>query len=90
MTPQQQTLLNFIGDHIRSHGYSPTYSKMANHLGASSKSGAFAAVEHLIWQGKFRRGRTGRMGSLYLINPLENVSSDDLHAELARRGEQLG
>jgi SOS-response transcriptional repressor LexA len=87
MTPQEQQLLVFIGDHIRSHGYSPTYAKMAEHLGVKSKSGAFSFVENLIWQGKLRRGRTGRMGSLYLVNPLENVSSDALRFELARRGE---
>jgi hypothetical protein len=87
MTPNEQRVLAFISQYIRDHGRSPSYNEIGKAVGSKSRGQSHDCVKSLIRQGKLRRGQPGKMGNLFLINPLEQFSSDILRAELARRGE---
>jgi SOS-response transcriptional repressor LexA len=88
MTPKEKKLLDFIGQHIRENGYAPTYQQMADRIGVSSKSHAYRIVDALVFKGRLRRGAKSATRNLYIVNLLENFSSNDLRAELARREEE--
>lgn len=55
LTRRQADLLKFIDEHNAEHGYSPSYSKMADALGLRSKSGIHRMIEGLEERGHITR-----------------------------------
>lgn len=91
MTPFEAKALDYVRDTITRTGVSPSYEEIAHAIGAGSKSHAHRVIECLIIDGKLRRGAIGKRRSLELIGVnLRSVATDDLVAELARRGVSVG
>ena len=59
LTGRQQELLNFIGDHLRDHGYPPSIREMADHMGIRSTNGVNDHLKALE-----RKGYIGRKEDL--------------------------
>ncbi|KAF0221118.1 MAG: repressor [Geobacteraceae bacterium] len=55
LTPRQQQVLDFIADHIDSHGYPPTLREIAQHLGVKGTVSAIHHLEALERKGYLRR-----------------------------------
>lgn len=85
MTPLQHRCLVMVRNHIGEKGYSPTYEEIAQAVG-TCKSKAHDAATALIQQGALARTaarwRNLRLPGAYLAG----VSTEDLRAELERRG----
>ena len=63
-TARQEQLLRFIDQYTVHAGYPPTLREMANHLGASSSSGAYDHIRSLIGKGLVRRRRYTSRGTV--------------------------
>ena len=55
MTRRESQCLHLIREYIRSHGYSPTYRWLADHMGLASLSGVHRVVSSLEGQGRVQR-----------------------------------
>lgn len=85
MTPKQRECLDFIETFIGPHRFSPSFEEIQMALGLASKSGVSRLVDALEEQGRITRLPGGARN--IEINVLATVSTADLRAELARRGE---
>lgn len=79
MTPREAALLEFVGEYVTEHGYSPSYAECATDLGIASKAGVLRMVTSLVSQGRLIR-RPYRSRSLEVVN----VVAPPLNAALAR------
>lgn len=57
MTPRQKDVLNFVGEYVDSHGYSPSYREIADAIGLRSITGVSRIVAALLQQGRLTRER---------------------------------
>lgn len=86
MTPKQRELLDFIEKYVSERRCPPSFEEMRGALGLQSKSGVSRLVWRLVDQGHLRR-TPGGWRNFELANPLASISTKNLRAELARRGE---
>jgi repressor LexA len=66
LTPRQQQVLDYIAEHIESHGYPPTLREIAQHLGTSGTVSAIHHLEALERKGYLRR-ESGSSRSIFLV-----------------------
>ena len=87
-TPRQAECLGFIGAFIETHGFAPSTEEMRAHLGLASKSGVVRILKELQERGLIRRLRD-RARAIEVVKgraPLSTFTTDELVAELQRRG----
>jgi hypothetical protein len=86
MTPRETAALDTIRSHIQSVGIAPTLNELSASIGVS-KAGAHRIVGSLEAMNKVRR-RPGKVRGIELpcAVDLRTVTTDDMRAELARRG----
>lgn len=89
LTPRQRHLLAFLTDEAEA-GRSPSFDEMADAIGFASKSGVARLIEALEQRGHVRR-HPNRARAIEIIpqDPFHGVTTDDLIAELTRRGIDL-
>ncbi|MHA3840424.1 LexA family protein [Sphingomonas aestuarii] len=86
MSPQQLRTLDFVREHISTIGVAPTQREVATHLGRS-RGAAVSAIDGLVARGKLRRRSAASRGlELAEAADLRTVPTDEIRAELARRG----
>lgn len=72
-TKKQRELLNYIGEFITQHGYSPSYREIMVGLGYTSVATVALHVRSLIKRGHLRK-RDYSARSLELVNPSETLT----------------
>lgn len=86
MSPHQLQTLDFVRERIATIGVAPTQREIAQHLG-KSRGAVTASIEGLVARGKLRRRSAAARGlELADLPDLRTVTTDDMRAELARRG----
>lgn len=86
MTEHQRKVLDWITAHLAETRISPSYHEIAVGCGLYSRSRAHALVKRLIAEGHLVQ-ETGRQRTIKLADPVKRISSQQLRAELTRRGE---
>jgi repressor LexA len=85
LTPKMAETLAFIRGFIARHGFSPTLQQIGDAVGVNGKARAHTIITGLVDRGYVRR-LPNKMRGLDLVDPLANFSTDELIAELTRRG----
>lgn len=87
MTPRQAQVLGYIRDYRALRGISPTYREIAEALELGGKATAFRVVQELHDMGRVKFAEHHHR-AIELIDDVDliAVSTDQLRAELARRG----
>ena len=80
LTPRQQKVLEFLGRHLRQHGFPPTLRDIAAHLGVASTFGVTRHLDALEKKGWIRRQAGGSRG----ITLLQQSGSGSYHEESER------
>lgn len=88
LTPRQAEALAFIRRFQEAQpGVAPTFSEIADGLGLASRSSASRLLDGLEERGFIRRlPNRARCIEIVDRSPLAHVSTEDLRAELERRG----
>jgi hypothetical protein len=83
----QVQVLDFVRERINRAGFSPTYQEIADTF-CTTKSAAHRIVGQLIGQGKLRHPENKRRGIEIADRTIDlrTIDTDQLQAELARRG----
>lgn len=85
LTSMQAQLLSFIEERLNEGKVAPSFEEMKLHLGLRSKSGVHRLMNALEERGHLTRSRH-RARAITLGNGLQDFSTDELIAELQRRG----
>lgn len=86
MSPHQLQTLDFVRERIATIGVAPTQREIAQHLG-KSRGAVTASIDGLVARGKLRRRSAAARGlELADLPDLRTVPTDEIRAELARRG----
>lgn len=86
MTERQRKCFDFIADYIAARGIAPTYDEIGKAIGSRSRGGIHDLVHRLVDQGLLTKTKGGSRNLRLVGVDLSRVPSDELRAELERRG----
>ena len=67
LTKKQAEMLSYIREHIRSHGYAPSYREIADNFSLSSPATVHQHVKTLVEKGVIRMGEEGEARSIAIM-----------------------
>src|SRR3989338_10901148 len=75
LTKKGAEMLSYIREHIRSHGYAPSYREIADHFSISSPATVHQHVKTLVEKGVIRMGEDGEARSIEIMKDERRAES---------------
>ncbi|MBI4714015.1 transcriptional repressor LexA [Candidatus Uhrbacteria bacterium] len=72
LTKKQAEILVYIREHIKEHGYAPSYREIGEHFGLSSPATVYTHIQTLVEKGEITVGEEGEARSIELVANTQN------------------